>query len=242
MEINKNILGNRIRECRKEVNMTQNELADILKVQRQIVSYYETGDRTPDIYTLSTLAETFKTSTDYLLGLTDVQSTDTKIKDVCEYIGLSEEAIKILHCDSKILDEVSTQYLKLYSYFIVSETMGKNSLFSTIMLYKESLGKQTETLKDYATNIEDYIKDVDVSELSNVIWERRRDVEKDTKFCKYEAVEEFKKVIDEYLYDELKAYTEALEEYENKSNNIYKQRMDLLMKGLDSNADNNQTE
>ena len=44
------------------------------------------------------------------------------------------------------------------------------------------------------------------------------------------------------LSAELKAYTEALEDYKDKSNNVYKQRIDLLMEGLDSNANHNEEE
>ena len=246
MEINKSTLGNRIKECRKQANMTQNELADILKVQRQIVSYYETGDRIPDIYTLSTLAKTFSTSTDYLLGLTEVQSLDVDIKEICEFTELNEKAVKALnssvYSSKHFSDEFSAESLKLYNYLLISELLGSSSLISAIMLYKSSLKKQTELLKEYTSTIENKNDCLMVSELIDKIWEYQRNVEKDTKYCKYEVVEMFEATVSDYLSAELKAYTEALEDYKDKSNNVYKQRIDLLMEGLDSNADNNQTE
>lgn len=39
----------------------------------------------------------YDVSADYILGLRDVKSTDTNIKSICDYTGLSESAIKKLH-------------------------------------------------------------------------------------------------------------------------------------------------
>ena len=42
---------------------------------------------------LTKIANHFNVSTDYLLGLTDIKSTDTKVKDICEYTGLDENTV-----------------------------------------------------------------------------------------------------------------------------------------------------
>lgn len=97
MEVNKKTLGSRIAECRKNLGMTQDDLARPLNVQRQVISYYENGTRMPNIDDLATMADLFNTTTDYLLGLTDVKSSDTEIINISKYTGLSEKAISTLH-------------------------------------------------------------------------------------------------------------------------------------------------
>lgn len=42
------------------------------------------------------LSKLYNVSTDYLLGCTDIKSTDTTMQSVCEYTGLSEEAIQLV--------------------------------------------------------------------------------------------------------------------------------------------------
>ncbi|HHY67320.1 MAG TPA: helix-turn-helix domain-containing protein [Alicyclobacillus sp.] len=65
------MLGQRIRERRKAKKMTQQNLADMLKLAKSTISQYETGVNEPDSETLVRLARILDTTTDYLLGLTD---------------------------------------------------------------------------------------------------------------------------------------------------------------------------
>lgn len=57
----------RLQECRKERGLTQNDLADILNVSAQSVSYWECGKGVPDIENLCRLADAFSVSLDDLL-------------------------------------------------------------------------------------------------------------------------------------------------------------------------------
>ena len=58
----------RLREKRTKLNLTQEAVAQKLKIAQSTYAGYETGKRQPDIETLSKLADFFETSTDYLLG------------------------------------------------------------------------------------------------------------------------------------------------------------------------------
>ena len=64
------LLGNKIREFRKERGMTQEKLADLLHVTSSAISSYETEKRTPDIYMLCNIADLFDVNLDNLLGRT----------------------------------------------------------------------------------------------------------------------------------------------------------------------------
>ena len=70
-------LGRRIAQLRKEQNMTQQELANILEVSREAVSMWEIGLRQPNLDTLQKLADFFGCSVDYLLGRTSQCTSNT---------------------------------------------------------------------------------------------------------------------------------------------------------------------
>ncbi len=57
-----------LKSLRLSNGMTQDELAQILKISRSTVGMYEKGDREPDYETLEAIADYFNVSIDYLLG------------------------------------------------------------------------------------------------------------------------------------------------------------------------------
>lgn len=61
----------RIRDLREDNDLTQREVADYLKIKQNTYSQYETGSRQIPIDILVALATFYKTSIDYLLGITD---------------------------------------------------------------------------------------------------------------------------------------------------------------------------
>lgn len=63
--------GNRLRNLRLEMGLTQEELAKKLNVSRATVGRYETNERFPDKNILNSIADIFKVSIDYLLERTD---------------------------------------------------------------------------------------------------------------------------------------------------------------------------
>lgn len=75
------MLGTRIRELRKERNMTQAQLAKLLHVDCSSVTKWETGKANPDFEKQKQLSNIFNISTDYLLGRTD-ERTPSKSKGV----------------------------------------------------------------------------------------------------------------------------------------------------------------
>ena len=62
-----NNIGDRIVSLRKELNMSQESLAERLNVSRQAVSKWERGEASPDITKVAALAETFGISIDALI-------------------------------------------------------------------------------------------------------------------------------------------------------------------------------
>lgn len=65
------IFANRLKELREEKGLSQTQIADALGVSRGSISYYENGERTPDIGFLAQVKEYFTVELDYLLGYSD---------------------------------------------------------------------------------------------------------------------------------------------------------------------------
>lgn len=61
----------RIRDLREDRDLTQKQIAEYLHIKQNTYSQYENGQRQIPISVLISLAKFYKTSTDYILGLTD---------------------------------------------------------------------------------------------------------------------------------------------------------------------------
>lgn len=68
----KKISGQRIKQLRKEMKLTQDQLADLLGVQKSTISKYERGE-TVNLKrdTIEKLCDIFKVSSSYLMGMED---------------------------------------------------------------------------------------------------------------------------------------------------------------------------
>lgn len=64
------MLNEILKELREDKELSQQDLADILKVSRQTISGYETGNIEPPFSTLIRLADIYNCSLDYLAGRT----------------------------------------------------------------------------------------------------------------------------------------------------------------------------
>lgn len=82
-----------LKTLRKQHNLSQQKLADILHVSQQSVYKYENGITSPDIETLIRMADYFNTSIDYLVEYTDISH---KIEPVENYM-LNAEELELLN-------------------------------------------------------------------------------------------------------------------------------------------------
>ncbi len=64
----KTIFSIRLNALRRENNLTLQDVADYLSVNKATISYYEQGKRVPSFNKLVKLGELFNVSLDYLLG------------------------------------------------------------------------------------------------------------------------------------------------------------------------------
>lgn len=89
-----NRFSKRLKEVRETAGLTQAQLASELNVSRGAISYYEKGERTPDIEFLDTFAEYFNLPLEFALGYTD--NIKLEHRNMYELYGLTDAACKEL--------------------------------------------------------------------------------------------------------------------------------------------------
>lgn len=73
----------RIRNLREDKDLTQTDIAEYLHISQRTYSRYENDERAIPIEILSLLADYHYTSTDYLIGRTNIKKTvSTKRKQI----------------------------------------------------------------------------------------------------------------------------------------------------------------
>lgn len=83
------MFGDRLQELRKNCKMTQEELGNKLGVAKNTISCWESSISQPSIELIRRLADIFKVSTDYLLGINfDNLSEIDKIKKALKEAGM----------------------------------------------------------------------------------------------------------------------------------------------------------
>ena len=91
-----NTVGSNIKRHRTKLNLTQQQLADILSVSRQTIASYEAGRTEPDIAAMEKLAEIFDITVDELIGKTDsANSVYSDYKSVFA-VGIALNAIMFI--------------------------------------------------------------------------------------------------------------------------------------------------
>ena len=101
------ILGNRIRDLRREKNMTQMDLGKQVNVTKVSICCYEKGTRLPSLEILEDLAEVFNVSVDYLLGRDGFAISDNK----------SNYSIKMANEEISFIKEIR-KYHKVYELIV----------------------------------------------------------------------------------------------------------------------------
>lgn len=90
-------LGQRLTAARLQKGLKQKDVAKIIGVHDNLISYYENGERRPNVDQYVQMAELFDVSVEYLLGLSDIPTSDKNLQFVCDYTGLSKSAVLILN-------------------------------------------------------------------------------------------------------------------------------------------------
>ena len=85
--------GDRLRKLRKQLDMTQEQVAKNLNIVRSTYAYYETGKTCPDFNTVIRLARLFNLTTDYLLNAEPTTTPTFNDSSANTYTASSKKAL-----------------------------------------------------------------------------------------------------------------------------------------------------
>jgi transcriptional regulator with XRE-family HTH domain len=200
--VDNKIIGSRIEQLRKKRKETQTDLAGVLNVKRQVISYYETGARTPNVDDLIILAEHYNTTVDYLLGRTEIETVSVDIQMICDYTGLSETAVNRLHlCGNNPIYPLKLNVLSE----LISPSMHARHCFSlpNIALLLNEFEHKYKTLIEKMNIIYESLDSLPIEKIMEI----SKDFATKTNLAKipyYEAVEGIKTLIDSYVESHIK--------------------------------------
>lgn len=116
--------GEKIKKLRRQANLTQEQLANLLSISPQAISRWENGAAMPDISLLVPLANLFHVSTDHLLGIEEETEEDV-IRDLIDKAALFHKSSGFDEHLSKykaaVLEHPHSQELK-DAYLMLLET------------------------------------------------------------------------------------------------------------------------
>lgn len=107
MELDVETIGNRIKERRKELNLTQLDIKEKVGISSGNMSDIEHGNRLPAAATLVQLAEVLECSVDYILTGTSPN------KEIISFSPVGESAKKLLTLFYTLSPEDQTELIKI---------------------------------------------------------------------------------------------------------------------------------
>lgn len=147
-ETENSTFAHNLTEIMKEKGENQTTLAakitsQYTTIQRQTISLYMSGQSKPDTERLTAIAKVLNVSTDWLLGLSGEKTTNGELAQVCNYTGLSKDAVETL---VKLKDSPSGYMSVVIDYILscegfVRELIGYLSSCVWGMVKKDYIGE-----------------------------------------------------------------------------------------------------
>ena len=119
--------GANISRLRKEHDMPQSKLADVLNVTRQAVSKWERGEGFPDIGILCEMANVFDVTVDALLHAGEASNNETAI---LSSVTKNQEITKEIFEDKNVVLDIINiaPYLKVSTLSLIAEQLAKHNI------------------------------------------------------------------------------------------------------------------
>ena len=165
-------IAERIKDLRKEKNLTQKDLAKALGQTNTSVSNYEQGVSTPDLNTAIKIARFFCCSLDYLTGLSNERFREvtvfknTKSKTLLKVLSVNDENQFIFegytpyHSDLDNTDDL----------FVLCVPSAKKGEFCPLAIIKETTSfKKNDTLCYYDGSLKFFVFDGETKNTQDIL-------------------------------------------------------------------------
>ncbi len=116
--------GRRLKSIRKQRKMSLEEMAALLGTSKQVLSRYETGQRTPKVTTAREYAEQLGVPLTYLLGEDEAAAPEPSVpgQETITIIGKNGQS-KIYHVPTEKVD-LMQRFMDFMADFVQDETDG----------------------------------------------------------------------------------------------------------------------
>jgi len=143
----------RLKEIREKKELTQREMAKILKISKSYYNYFETGERIITLSHLNNFCNIFHYSMDYVLGLSKYNITSKEVVELD--VKIVSERIKEVRKMKKLTQRELAKIMNT-SQSTVSSYEHAKSLILTAFLYE--MCKELNVSIDYITGRSNTIK------------------------------------------------------------------------------------
>ena len=248
-----NIFAVRLRALMEKTGTTQQVLADKTDCTRQAIAQYAGGLYAPNVDKLVSIARYFGVSVDYLLGLSDAETDDKDIQFICDYTGLSEEAVSNLHeysndsdiAFNSVFEDPDNRPLDFINYLLTFDIMDADVLLK-VNEYKHNINfysRLTDMKKDIIDTLIQSINSKETTNTCREIADRYfkqftdlRETERNCRIDYIECVDAFEKILSEFVKPEKEELEAKIKQCKKDLNGI---RHQVLSMGV-ANADNNE--
>lgn len=105
----------RLKKLREAKGLNQQGLAMALGLSQSTISFYETGERKPDLEALIQLADFFGVSIDYLIGRSNIKRSQMENEYTAEDLNFLHEFLK--------LDQSQKELVRAYTLGLKSQAI-----------------------------------------------------------------------------------------------------------------------
>ena len=145
------IIGSRITHLLSKNGLQQKSLSVALGVHVNIVSCWCRSTRIPNVGQLAEIARFFNVSSDYLLGLTDVEENRLELQAISQETGLTEDSINNLIRVTKNEDGTNSS-----SAVAINTVLSSKGGFDYLVDTLNGVMEECEQARDYLKDSDSY--------------------------------------------------------------------------------------
>lgn len=227
-------INEQIKALRKRDKLTQDELAanEMLRCNRQKIADWERGKSTPSADDIIALSKIFDVSTDYLLGLVDIQTADRDVQFIHKYTRLDEKLITEMNIFRQYPSAI-IRFLNNYCYGEKKRAFAEFcTLFESYIFFLSEYNRAANSIlsQDEQSILKDDLEKLDAREDTSDLYA-------------YKVESSIRELMREYAKQEIKENEKLKDKHHALSWELDKQTMNDIFDNVrgESNGNNQET-